>query len=374
MLATIDVHINRREFGLSVAAAMLSTKAEAQSATTASKMPAGAGGTPYLFKDPTFEYVFLVGLGRAYQQAGNVGKILWLTRQVRDGDHETAYQAFKRAGDEAAAIAGNSSRAGHREGARQAFLWAQNYYDSAMYFVDGSADPARLVPTWELLYDCWLKSIPLFRVPVEAVLIPYEDTHLHGFYFKASGGASKRPLLILVNGSDGSLLDMWTWGAAGAVTRGYDCLTFDGPGQGYALWKQRLFFRPDWEKVVTPVVDFALSRPDVDPRKIAIQGISQGGYWVPRAVAFERRIAAAIADPGVVDVSTSWTRSLPPVMRDMLKTGQKAEFDAVMDQEMPAAMKRAIEFRMRPYGFSSYYDTYKSVASYDIADVAAQIR
>jgi hypothetical protein len=122
--------------------------------------------------------------------------------------------------------------------------------------------------------------------------------------------APRRPLLILNNGSDGSLLDMWLWGGAGATSRGYDCLTFGGPGQGYALWKQKLYFRPDREKVITPVVDFALSRPDVDPKRIAIQGISQGGYWVPRAVAFEKRIAAAVADPGVVDVATSWTEKI----------------------------------------------------------------
>jgi Prolyl oligopeptidase family len=122
------------------------------------------------------------------------------------------------------------------------------------------------------------------------------------------------------------------------------------------------------------VVDFSISRPEVDPRRIAIQGISQGGYWVPRGVAFERRIAAAIADPGVVDVSASWTHSMPPVMLEMLKAGQKAEFDAVMDKEMPAAMKRAIAFRMRPYGFTSYYDTYKAVMAYNISDVASQIQ
>ncbi len=250
----------------------------------------------------------------------------------------------------------------------------QNYYDSAMYFVDGSADPTRLAPTWELLSACWLKTVPLFSVQVESVLIPYEGTQLRGFYFKAPGSAAKRRLLILVIGSDDSLLDMWTSGAAGALARGYDCLTFDGPGQGYALWKQGLYFRPDWEKVVTPVVDFALKLPGVDSTKVAIQGISQGGYWVPRAVAFERRIAAAIADPGVVDVSASWTRSLPPVMRAMLKAGQKAEFDAVMAKEMPPAMQRAIAFRMRPYGLASYYDTFKAVSGYNLGDVAAQIR
>ena len=92
---------------------------------------------------------------------------------------------------------------------------------------------------------------------------------------------------------------------------------------------------------ITPVVDFALTPTGVDPKRIALQGISQGGYWVPRAVAFEKRIAAAIADPGVVDVSTSWTATLPPPMLELLKAGQKDEFDGFMDKAMPPAAKKA---------------------------------
>lgn len=61
-----------------------------------------------------------------------------------------------------------------------------------------------------------------------------------------------------------------------------------------------------WEAVITPVVDHALGLEEVDPDRIALLGLSQAGYWVPRAVAFERRIAAAIVDPGVWDVSASW--------------------------------------------------------------------
>ncbi len=184
----------------------------------------------------------------------------------------------------------------------------------------------------------------------------------------------KRPLLISVNGSDGSLLDMWTWGGAGTVARGYNFLTFDGPGQGYALWKQQLHFRPDWEKVISPVVDYAISRPDVDPKKIAIQGISQGGFWVPRAMAFEKRIAAAIADPGVVDVSTSWIASLPKPMLELLNAGRKAEFDGYIAKSMDSATKSNLNFRMRPYGFASYYDTYKATMEYNLTAVAGQIQ
>jgi Prolyl oligopeptidase family len=369
---------NRRQFNLGMTAALFGLSASqelrGQMSKDAPVKNVGAARPPYLFKNPTFEMIFLTSLGRAYHSGGNVGKVLYLTTQVEDGNFESAYLAFKQAGDEARAIAEDSANSGHKESARQAYLWAQNFYDSSTYFVDGSLDPARFQPTWQLLYDCWLKSLPLFEVPIEPVMIPYEGTELRGFFMRGKSGPRKRPLLILVNGSDGSLLDMLLWGGAGALARGYDCLTFDGPGQGYALWKQKLYFRPDWEKVISPVIEFALSRPEVDSKRIAIQGISQGGYWVPRAVAFEKRIAAAIADPGVVDVSTSWTASLPKPMLELLKAGRKAEFDGYMAKTSDPARKSNLNFRMRPFGFTSYYDTYKAVQTYNLRDVAGHIQ
>jgi len=369
---------DRRQFGLGLTTALISLGASpslfARKSEVSPPTPASPARPPNFFKNPTFEFVFLISLGRAYQSAGNVGKVLYISTQIEDGNFESAYIAFKKAGDEARAQAEESASHGHKESARQAYMWAQNYYDSSTYFVDGSKDPTRFLPTWELLHDCWLKSLPLFDPPIEPVKIPYENTELHGFIFRGKSTAQKRPLLILVNGSDGSLLDMWTQGGAGAAARGYDCLTFDGPGQGYALWKQNLHFRPDWEKVITPVVDYALSRPEVDPKRIALQGISQGGFWVPRALSFEKRIAAGIADPGVVDVSTSWTAALPKPMLELLKAGRKAEFDGYLAKSLGESDKSYLNFRMRPYGFTSYYDTFKAVLDYNLADVAQNIR
>src|SRR5277367_4306209 len=372
------MNANRRQFSLGLTAGVLGLKMSPRLlAQNSEDHPPAASKAPYptyFFKDPTFEIVFLTSLGRASYSDGNVGKVLYLSKQVEDGNFESAYVTFKQAGDEARALAEESASHGHKESARQAYLWAQNYYDSATYFVDGSKDPARFLPTWELLYDCWLKSLPLFDPPAEPVSIPYENTELRGFFFRGKSTARKRPLLILVNGSDGSLMDMWLWGGAGAVARGYDCLTFDGPGQGYALWKQKLYFRPDWEKVISPVVDYALGRHEVDPHRIALQGISQGGYWVPRAVAFEKRIAAAIADPGVVNVSTSWTAKLPGPMLELLKAGRKAEFDGYLAKMLDPASEAYLSFHMKPYGCTSYCDAFKAVQEYSLTDVAGQIR
>jgi hypothetical protein len=376
--------LSRKQFGLGVLAAGLGAGITAQhdgahaqgtppSTSNLPTTPSGAHQATYFFKNSAFEYVMLISLGRAYHQGGNIGKVLYVIRQIEDGNFESAYRAVMAAGDEARAMAEESARGGHVESARQAYLWAQNFYDSATYFADGTGDPSRITTSWQMLDDCWLKAIALFDPPIEPVSIPYDSTALRGFYFRGKSTARKRPLLILVNGSDGSLLDMWMQGAAGAVARGYDCLTFDGPGQGYALWKQGLTIRPDWEHVITPVVDFALSRESVDPKRITIQGISQGGYWVPRAVAFEKRIAAAIADPGVVDVSTSWTATLPPPMLEFLKAGRKDEFDGYMSETLDPVTKAALVFRMRPYGVTSYYDAFRASMDYSLIDVVGQI-
>jgi hypothetical protein len=375
------MNISRRNFHYILGAGALAGLPATAHASALASASAGVGlreeakaGAHYFFENASFEMLFLTALGRAYHSGANPGKVLWLSRQVQDGDYEGAFTAFKAAGDEARGQAEESLDGGHRESARQAYMWAQNFYDTATYFVDASADPSRFLATWELLYSCWMKSMALFDPPIEAVEIPYEGTKLHGFYMRSrSAAAKKRPLLILVNGSDGSLLDMWLWGGAGGTARGYDCLTFDGPGQGYALWKQGLHFRPDWEKVITPVVDFVLTRRDVDPKRIALQGISQGGYWVPRALAFEKRIAAGIADPGVVDVASSWMATLPPPMLGLLKAGKKAEFDGYMEKGFTPATRALFDFRSRPYGFSSPFDTYKAVMDYNLTGVAEKI-
>ncbi|MER6010096.1 alpha/beta hydrolase family protein [Streptomyces bluensis] len=72
--------------------------------------------------------------------------------------------------------------------------------------------------------------------------------------------------------------------AAGALRRGYNVIAFDGPGQGSTVREQGLHFRPDWEAVVTPVVDFALTVPEAEAERLVLIGMSVGGYLAPRAV------------------------------------------------------------------------------------------
>ena len=188
-------------------------------------------------------------------------------------------------------------------------------------------------------------------------------------------GNTARPTLIMNNGSDGAISNLWGSGAAGALERGYNVLLFDGPGQQTMLFQRNVPFRFDWEAVTTPVVDFLLSRTDVDPAKIALYGISQAGYWLPRALAFENRIVAAVADPGVVDVATSWNSSLNDKMRTMLDTGDRATFNRNMRYAtMVPGLRRTLTFRGRPYQHKDWFDLFSAVRQYRLEpEIAARI-
>jgi dienelactone hydrolase len=102
-----------------------------------------------------------------------------------------------------------------------------------------------------------------------------------------------------------------------------------------------LTFRPDWEKVVTPVVDFALKQPAVDPKRIALMGISMGGYLAARAAAFEKRLAALIANDGIYDFAAPFRNTVPPEKWDLFVTALKAEqaprIDAILEAQMKAS-------------------------------------
>jgi hypothetical protein len=74
----------------------------------------------------------------------------------------------------------------------------------------------------------------------------------------------------------------------------------------------------------------------------------------------------AIADPGVVDVATSWTSVLPPPLLGLLEAGRKAEFDGYLEKGLLPASWAMLRFRMRPYGFDSYFDTFKAVLQYNV--------
>jgi dienelactone hydrolase len=206
------------------------------------------------------------------------------------------------------------------------------------------------------------------------VQVPYEGATLPGYLLRPDATGAARPTLVMTNGSDGALSGLFGEGAAEALRRGWNAFLFDGPGQQSMLFERGVPFRPDWEAVLTPVIDALAARPDVDPAALTGYGVSQGGYWITRAVAFEHRLAAAVADGGVVDVSATWTANLPPALLDLLHTGQQDAFNAAFSKvDQNPALARTLAFRSRPYGITDWFGLFTEVQRYQVRDVAGQI-
>ena len=130
--------------------------------------------------------------------------------------------------------------------------------------------------------------------------IPYEGVDLDGYYLDVTGD-EPGPTLLAHGGFDSTVEEMFFAVGEAARRYGWNCLIFEGPGQGSGAARHGLTFRYDWEAVVTPVVDVAVTLPGVDPDRLALLGMSMGGYLAPRAAAFEHRLAACIAYDGVIE-------------------------------------------------------------------------
>jgi Prolyl oligopeptidase family len=333
-----------------------------------------------MFKSEDLQFGFEIALGSAYRGYADVGEVLATVALIKDGDADSWVTAWTALAESTAATAATAEGRGHRVTACNGHLRAAGYYSSALYLITHSKNPERQGDLWTRHRAEWDKAVDLMAVPGERLRIAYDGTTLPGYFFRAPDAkpGERRPLVIINNGSDGPTSGTGLYGGVAAAERGYHWMTFDGPGQQAALVLQRLPFRHDWEAVLTPVVDAMVARADVDPKRLAVIGISQAGYWIPRALAFEHRFAAAVVDPGVVDVSTSWMDALPGFMRSQASDPTKKKaFDTEMGwiERLSKSTRATLHFRGEPYGVAgdSRFDLYQEVMKYRLGDAAKKI-
>lgn len=324
-------------------------------------------------KNPDRDYEIRCAIGHSVEGAGVPGEILAAVAPVHSSDHEGWYKAWWQLAERSFDIARVDQAAGHRESAAEAYLRASAYYGIAVNAVSALAESDRLGPTFARQQEAWSGFVATTSVSAEELAIPYDDESLPGWFFRPGRPSGKT--LIAVNGSDGSRASMWASCVAGGLRRGYNVLVFDGPGQQSQFFEKGVPFRFDWEHVLTPVRDAIAAQDDVDESRIAVYGISQGGYWVARALAFEHRFAAAITDPGIVDVSSSWTSRIPKSLLNLLNAGDTQKFDRQMalGMKLSPGTARTWRFRARPYGTEGYAETIEAVRTYNVVEVAGRI-
>jgi pimeloyl-ACP methyl ester carboxylesterase len=125
-------------------------------------------------------------------------------------------------------------------------------------------------------------------------------------------GESSPPLVLLVPGLDSTKEEFFKLENV-FLDRGMATLSIDGPGQGESGYD--LPIRPDYDVAVTAVLDALDGRTDVDLERVGLLGVSLGGYYAPRVLAFEPRVKAGVGLSGPYKFSDIWDH-VPPQTRD----------------------------------------------------------
>jgi len=282
-----------------------------------------------IFKDESLIFELFRVMSKATEHGSDIGESLaaaCLIKQ-REGDRQALlnawYEEWRKLGERIEKKADDCLANGHKVSARDAYLRASEYYRSADFYLHDNPSNPVILELWDRMFTCFENARKLSIPSFELVQIPYERTTVPAYFCPAVNSSKRAPTLIIHQGFDGTIQELYLGYGKDAVRRGYNCLMFEGPGQGSVIRKQGLPFRHDWEKVVTPVVDYALQRGDVDPKRIVLLGLSMGGYLAPRAAAYEHRLAALIANEGILDNFATTYQRLGMKREELIKLIQE---------------------------------------------------
>ncbi|HEX9923029.1 MAG TPA: prolyl oligopeptidase family serine peptidase [Anaerolineae bacterium] len=191
-------------------------------------------------------------------------------------------------GAEHEALAEEALAKGHRVTATDAYLRATIYYHfgNAIFYQDMAQKEAA---HWKKV-ECYTKAAPYLDPPAERLEIPFDDTTLPA-YLRLPPGPGPHPCVILVCGSD-SVKEQETEWENTLLKRGMATLSFDGPGQGEMWFRMKM--RLDYETCFVPLVDYLVSRDDIDSERIGLLGHSKGGYLGARGAGYEHRLKCAV--------------------------------------------------------------------------------
>ena len=254
--------------------------------------------TQYHFKDDEMDFAFQWLLGSISNGGAEIGEAFYVAGSIKDGDPESWQVEWEKMAVRKEARAKDALKKGHTITARENYLKASNYYRTAL--VSMSPNNTKFTQLADKLRACMKKAGKLFDPPMVYFEVPFEKIVLPGYYRPVAKDGKPRKTLLMIGGGETFIEDNVFYIASQTIKRGYNFITVDIPGQGI-LPAQGQFFRKDTETQMKAILDVVLKFPEVDPEKLAVYGISNGGYFVPRAATVEKRMKAIVISSAVVD-------------------------------------------------------------------------
>ena len=210
----------------------------------------------------------------------------------------------------------SSLRDGYKLTAGEYLIRAAIYYHFAKFvFVQ---DPKQMRAAHMKAVECYREGVAYARPPGERIEIPFSGNKIAGILRKPN--FERCPVLIMAPGLDSTKEEIHAYEEP-FLARGIAVLAIDGPGQGEAEYEIPIC--GDYERAARAVVDWIEQRDDLDKKNIAIWGVSLGGYYAPRAAAYEKRIKACISLSGPFEWERIWD-GLPELTRETFRVRSHA--------------------------------------------------
>jgi dienelactone hydrolase len=235
-----------------------------------------------------------------------------VARRVKSFNLESWHTEWTQVAEKNEELAADFERQERKVTAHEFYLRAADFYRRALVYLP-ETDP-RMLLTYKKLEKSFARAWSLVAPPFERVQIAYEGHELEALFYPGRGRSGGRlPVVYNYGGADGILLRGEDGGAGQYVRRGMSFIDVDGPGHGGSLREKKLYAPPDSERVAKAVIDYLVTRPDVDPTRIGLHGSSMGRYSGPRCAAAEKRIKAVAVWSGAYSLVDDIFDYYPPI-------------------------------------------------------------
>lgn len=254
-----------------------------------------------MFEPFPTNYVWNLSINLAIEMGGSIGEIDTANRatasaaEAGDNGVDAFFDIWLAMAARVSAMADENRLAG------QLISAAAKYRRACAYLITAERMQASDYPPRQKAYADMLATFARYvecsGEPCEQVDIPYAGNYYPALFCSAATPDNPSPpCMVFCNGLDSVKEMVFLVGLPAALrTRGISCLIVDQPGVGGALRLNKLPAIVDTETWAGRAVDWLETRDDVASDRIGMMGWSLGGYYAPRAAAFEKRFRLCVA-------------------------------------------------------------------------------
>lgn len=327
------------------------------------------------FENEEMDFQLLRQLGSSSFGGASVGECLSIAGRIDNGDPESWVEEFTKLAEWQLKDANKKSYKGHTISARDQFLKACNSFRAAEYYTTCRNSKHRELGT-QARY-CFSEAMKNMWHTFEYHELTYKSIDLPVYFMAPNADEHKRKTLMIVSGFDGTLEEEYMMRGISALERGYNVVLFAGPGQMDVFRTySNTHFEPDFENPVKTVIDFLENRPEVDLSRLALMGISFGGYFATRAAAHEPRIKTLIANSPILDLDKYLIAFIgyDPAEAPDEQNFTIGDLPNIPDEEFPPEEKSRSENLILRFGQESFKDTFKYLREFKVGDAVENIK